>query len=219
MATNDKIYTAVDGAIFEAELANAMQARSLLTPSNPTAISTATVDTSPVTKAEELGGDGLPIGPGAILRYGLTSVTGITSNKILVLDDTPDLDWRDRFLRIDYQVFDNVNYLAGGSDDDRFELQNVVPRPTVNGKLLYTGNGILNAGGSANPSEGGGSGLPDTTTGGGKFAKFLIDAVSDLILYVERNSPNRLCVYNQHATTTYWLAWTLVSISAELGKR
>jgi hypothetical protein len=216
MGTRDKIINAANSDILYAELIDAMQARTLLAASSPSATFTAQLDGAPITAGNVVGGDGLKAGPGSLRRNGFTDTTGIAGGKILVLDDSAD--WRDRLLVIHYQVKDTVNEIPGGSSDDRFEIENTVSRANVNGKLLYTGNGITADVGSANPVEGGGAGVPETSTGAGNFSKNLITASTDLQLYVERNTPYRLCVYNTTAATTYWLAFQLQG-STKQGKR
>lgn len=190
---------------------NKLQLRALAIPAN-----LASLDPDPHTTAEpaEVSG-GTPLvttitnGPGGVNRYGITAE--IQAGKVLALDDSEDM--RDRFLEMSFNVFDDVDYLPGGATAHSFRTGALVPAPTVHGRLLQTLKGSQNAAAAANP----GVGDPPVFGGtGDDFIVPLIDSSSDLLLYVERYSPYRLCVYNAGAGS-YWLtAWWRTT--SKLGK-
>jgi hypothetical protein len=228
MALNDKLITFAALDPIPADLLNKLQERSLPAPANPGvpgldetphASAAATVVTSGSPPATTI-----TLGPGGMSRYGFSkgSGGGIPAGGILVLDHS--VSWADRFLTIRYRIFaaGDSGLLPGGASDGQFARGGYDPatqlNTKVNGQLLYTSAGSDNGAG-ANPTAGNPPSPGPGTAGAGDFVAYLFDeAVStDLMLYVEKLTPWRLCVYNAGASAYHIAFWA--EASAILGKR
>lgn len=190
MATfQDKITTFAALSQVPSDTLNKIQQRSIATPSWPT-VGSPQLDAFPVDLVNASG-------PEQYIRYGITASTLAFQNDVLVLDDS--IDWMDRLIVFTYQFFpvgitpDGADGLPGGARDDLFNQQATVSKNAlIDGKLCYTAAGAVTAG-AVNPT----AGNPPVIAGAaGCFAQYL-DSSNDLILYVERLTPFRLCIYNE----------------------